>query len=175
MRHRQWVDWENSYFTYDDNNSSHIWNVLKICQERGWLYKGHRSMPWCARCGTALSQHEMIDSYREMTHTSIYAKLPIEGQPGTFFLVWTTTPWTLPANVALAVHPELDYVRATVGGETFVLGKKVFETLALTGATVVATLKGRELVGLRYTGPFDELPAVGAAQGVLRRIGWEAG
>ena len=143
IRLGQWMDWEHSYFTYDDNNISHIWNVLKICQEKGWLYKGHRSMPWCARCGTALSQHEMIDSYREMTHTSIYAKLPIEGKPGQFFLVWTTTPWTLPANVALAVHPELDYVRAKVGAETFVLGKKVFETLALPGASVVATVKGK--------------------------------
>ena len=174
IRLGQWMDWEHSYFTYTDNNISHIWNVLKICQERGWLYKGHRSMPWCARCGTALSQHEMIDSYREMTHTSIYAKLPIEGQPGLFFLVWTTTPWTLPANVALAVHPELDYVRVTVGGETLVLGKKVFETLGLPGASVVATVKGRELVGLRYTGPFDDLPAAGPAKVVHRVIEWDA-
>jgi isoleucyl-tRNA synthetase len=148
--------------------------VLKICQERGWLYKGHRSMPWCARCGTALSQHEMIDSYREMTHTSIYAKLPIEGQPGSFFLVWTTTPWTLPANVALAVHPELDYVRAKFGAETLVLGKKVFETLALPGASVIATVKGRDLVGLRYAGPFDDLPAAGPARVVHRVIEWDA-
>jgi isoleucyl-tRNA synthetase len=71
IRMGQWMDWENSYFTYDDLNISHIWHVLKICQEKGWLYKGHRSMPWCARCGTALSQHEMIDSYREMTHLSV--------------------------------------------------------------------------------------------------------
>ncbi|MDP9320345.1 MAG: class I tRNA ligase family protein, partial [Chloroflexota bacterium] len=74
IRLGQWMDWDNSYYTYDDNNISHIWHVLKICQERGWLYKGHRSMPWCARCGTALSQHEMIDSYREMTHLSVYVR-----------------------------------------------------------------------------------------------------
>ena len=174
IRLGQWMDWDNSYFTYTDNNISHIWHVLKICQERGWLYKGHRSMPWCARCGTALSQHEMIDSYREMTHTSIYAKLPIEGQPKSFFLVWTTTPWTLPANVALAVHPELDYVRAEVAGETLVLGKKVFEALALPGATVVATVKGATLVGERYGGPFDELPAAAPAKAVHRVIAWDA-
>ena len=174
IRLGQWMDWDNSYFTYDDNNISHIWHVLKICKERGWLYKGHRSMPWCARCGTALSQHEMIDSYREMTHTSIYAKLPIEGQPGQFFLVWTTTPWTLPANVALAVHPELDYVRAKVGDETLVLGKKVFETLGLPSASVVATVKGRDLIGLRYRGPFDDLPAAGPAKIVHRVIEWDA-
>ncbi|MEA2662062.1 MAG: isoleucyl-tRNA synthetase [Chloroflexota bacterium] len=174
VRFGQWMDWDNSYFTYSDNNISHIWHVLKLCQERGWLYKGHRSMPWCARCGTALSQHEMIDSYREMTHTSIYAKLPIEGAPDEFFLVWTTTPWTLPANVALAVHPDLDYVRAKVHGETLVLGKKVFETLALPGAEVVATVKGKVLVGLRYGGPFDELPAAAPAKAIHRVIEWDA-
>ena len=176
IRLGQWMDWDHSYFTYDDNNISHIWNVLKLCHERGWLYKGHRSMPWCARCGTALSQHEMTmsDSYREMTHTSIYAKLPVEGQPGAFFLVWTTTPWTLPANVALAVHPELDYVRATVGTETLVLGKKVFEALKLPNATVVETVKGKALLGLRYRGPFDELPAAAPAKAVHRVIEWDA-
>src|SRR5205823_13953337 len=128
IRLGQWMDWDHSYYTYSDNNISHIWHVLKICQERGWLYKGHRSMPWCARCGTALSQHEMIDSYREMNHTSIYAKLPIEGQPNSFFLFWTTTPWHLPAMVALAVHPELDYVRVSVDGETLVLSKGTLST-----------------------------------------------
>ncbi|HEV2251177.1 MAG TPA: isoleucine--tRNA ligase [Candidatus Limnocylindria bacterium] len=174
IRLGQWMDWDNSYYTYDDNNISHIWHVLKICQERGWLYKGHRSMPWCARCGTALSQHEMIDSYKEMTHTSIYAKLPVEGQPDTVFLVWTTTPWTLPANVALAVHPDLDYVRAKVGAQTVILGKKVFESLALPGAAVVATVKGTDLIGLRYTGPFDELEAARPAAAVHRVIGWDA-
>ena len=174
IRLGQWMDWDNSYYTYDDSNISHIWHVLKVCHERGWLYKGHRAMPWCARCGTALSQHEMIDSYREMTHTSIYAKLPVEGQPGTFFLVWTTTPWTLPANVALAVHPDLDYVRASLGSETLILGKKVFETLALAGATVSATVKGRTLVGLRYGGPFDDLPAAAPAKAVHRVIAWDA-
>ena len=175
IRLGQWMDWDNSYYTYDDNNISHIWHVLKICQERGWLYKGHRSMPWCARCGTALSQHEMIDSYREMTHTSIYAKLPLlNGAAREYFLVWTTTPWTLPANVALAVHPELDYVRARLGDETLVLGKRVFETLALEGASVVETVKGKALIGLRYGGPFDELPAAAPAKAVHRVIAWDA-
>ena len=185
IRLGQWMDWDNSYYTYSDNNISHIWHVLKICQERGWLYKGHRSMPWCARCGTALSQHEMIDSYREMTHTSVYVKFPIlngarpgPAQPGPaareYFLVWTTTPWTLPANVALAVHPELEYVRAKVGGETLILGKKVFETLALPGAMVVETVKGKALLGLRYRGPFDELPAAAPAEAVHRIIEWDA-
>ncbi|HEY3298821.1 MAG TPA: class I tRNA ligase family protein, partial [Armatimonadota bacterium] len=73
----QWMDWDNSYYTYTDNNIEHIWHFLKKCNENGWLYKGQRAMPWCARCGTSLSQHELIDSYRDMKHTSVYAKLPI--------------------------------------------------------------------------------------------------
>jgi isoleucyl-tRNA synthetase len=174
IRMGQWMDWDHSYFTYTDNNISHIWHVLKICQERGWLYKGHRSMPWCARCGTALSQHEMIDSYREMTHTSVYAKLPLDGRPGDFFLVWTTTPWTLPANVALAVHPELDYVRVRLNGETLVLGQKAYDALGLPGASVVETVRGKALIGLRYGGPFDDLPATASAKAVHRVIEWDA-
>ena len=173
IRLGQWMDWENSYFTYDDLNISHIWNVLKICQEKGWLYKGHRSMPWCARCGTALSQHEMIDSYREMTHLSVYVRLPIEGRKNESFLVWTTTPWTLPANVALAVNPELDYVRANLGDEVLIVSKETFDQMKWPNATVLETLKGRSLLGLRYTGPFDELPA--SSEGVVghRVIEWK--
>ncbi|MBI3637340.1 MAG: isoleucine--tRNA ligase [Candidatus Rokubacteria bacterium] len=170
----QWMDWDDSYFTYDDNNISHIWHVLKICQERGWLYKGHRSMPWCARCGTALSQHEMIDSYREMTHTSVYVKLPIEGRKGEHFLVWTTTPWTLAANVALAVHPDLEYVRARVGDDVLILSRGTLGTALDDGAQVLGTVKGRELVGLRYRGPFDELPAPSGVVDAHRVIAWDA-
>ncbi|MDE3192243.1 MAG: isoleucine--tRNA ligase [Chloroflexota bacterium] len=163
----QWMDWDHSYFTYTDDNISHIWQTLKLCQEKGWLYKGHRSMPWCARCGTAISQHELALGYREMTHTSVYVRFPIAGREKESFLVWTTTPWTLPANVALAVHPDLDYVRVRItderpGGatETLVLGAKVYATTKWEGAHVLQTVKGRDLVGLRFRGPFDgELPA----------------
>ena len=73
----QWMDWEGSYYTYSDTNIEHIWHFLKACHEKGWLYKGHRVMPWCARCGTSLSQHELADAYEEMTHRAVYLKLPI--------------------------------------------------------------------------------------------------
>ena len=176
IRLGQWMDWDDSYYTYDDNNISHIWSVLKICHERGWLYKGHRSMPWCARCGTALSQHEMIDSYREMTHTSVFVRFPILSQQGgrepEAFLVWTTTPWTLAANVALAVHPDLDYVRVRVGDEILIVSAGA-QTSALRGSgEVVSTVKGRDLVGLRFAGPFDELPAAAEAVAAHRVIAW---
>ena len=106
IRLGQWMDWDNSYYTYTDNNISHIWSVLKLCHEKGWLYKGHRAMPWCARCGTALAEHEMTGSYKEMTHDSLYVRFPVlaEGHGSDLakqrasFLAWTTTPWTLPAR-----------------------------------------------------------------------------
>jgi len=169
----QWMDWSDSYYTLSDLNISHIWAVLKIAHERGWLYKGHRSMPWCARCGTALSQHEMIDSYREMTHTSVYVRFPVEGRAGEAFLVWTTTPWTLAANVALAVHPDLEYVRVRLKDGVVVVGRKVFEGAGWSDATVLETVKGKDLLGLRFRGPFDELPAAMVAVPHHRVIAWD--
>ncbi len=173
IRLGQWMDWDHSYYTYSDANISHIWQVLKICHEKGWLYKGHRSMPWCARCGTALSQHEMIDSYREMTHTSVYARFPIEGRERESFLVWTTTPWTLAANVALAVHPDLEYARARVGDEVLVLSRGTFGSALRDDAELLETVKGRDLVGLRFSGPFDDLPAAAEAREAHRLIAWD--
>jgi isoleucyl-tRNA synthetase len=176
IRMGQWMDWENSYFTYSDLNISHIWHVLKLCQEKGWLYKGHRSMPWCARCGTALSQHEMTatNSYREMTHQAVFVRFPIEGRKNESFLVWTTTPWTLAANVAVAVHPDLDYVRAKVGDEVLILSRGTSGSALRSDATILETVRGRDLVGLRYRGPFDEeLPAARESVPGHRVIAWK--
>ncbi len=169
----QWMDWENSYYTHTDTNIEYIWHFLKTCHAKGWLYKGHRSMPWCIRCGTSLSQHELIDSYKDVTHRSVFIRLPVREKPGHFFLVWTTTPWTLAANVALAVHPELDYVfvKAPDKDETLILSKG---TLAVAGKKpeVTGTVKGKDLVGLTYAGPFD---AFEAQKGSARRvIPWDA-
>ncbi|MDO8562330.1 MAG: class I tRNA ligase family protein, partial [Candidatus Limnocylindria bacterium] len=168
-----WMDWPNSYYTYSDANISHIWAVLKLCHEKGWLYKGHRSMPWCARCGTALSQHEMIDSYREMTHTSVTVRMPVQGRSKESFLVWTTTPWTLTANVALAVHPDLEYVRVKLAGEVLIVGRKVYEQSGWHDASVIETVKGADLLGLRYRGPFDDLDAAKVAVEHHRVIAWD--
>jgi len=178
----QWMDWDDSYYTYTDTNISHIWETLKLCHERGWLYKGHRSMPWCARCGTAISQHELLLGYRDMTHTSVYVRLPVVASEGigaelaaqkASFLAWTTTPWTLPANVALAVHPDLDYVLAKHGDEVLILSRGTLGA-ALKGSTeIVRTVKGRDLLGVRYRGPFDgQLPAADDAERGHRVIPW---
>jgi isoleucyl-tRNA synthetase len=172
IRLGQWMHWDDSYYTHTDNNIEHIWHFLKTCHEKGWLYQGARSMPWCIRCGTGLSQHELVgtDSYRDLTHTSVYLALPIVERPGEHFLVWTTTPWTLPANVALAVHPELEYVKVKQGGNTYYLSPKTAGFLK--GAhEELGRLRGSELVGLTFKSPFEELAA---QQGVEHPvIAWE--
>src|SRR3989338_5983360 len=90
------------------NNNSMIWSFLKVCQEKGWLYKGHDTVPWCPRCGTAISQHEIsTEEYKEVSHRTVVFKLPIKGKSKEYLLAWTTTPWTIPGNVALAVDPEI--------------------------------------------------------------------
>ena len=107
----QWMDWGNDYFTFSDTNIEYIWRFLKIVNERGWLYVGHRSTEWCPRCGTSLSQHELTQSgvYQEKSDPSLYVRFPLLDRQGESVVVWTTTPWTLPANVAAAVNPEAEY------------------------------------------------------------------
>jgi isoleucyl-tRNA synthetase len=148
-----------SYYTFSDENNYTIWLMLKSCYERGWLYKGHDVMPWCARCGTGLSQHEIVtEGYQELTHPSITLRFPLRDRPGEHLLVWTTTPWTLTSNVAAAVGPELDYVRARQGDEVFYLSRGTLHMLQ-GPYTVEGELKGHAMEGWRYEGPFDELPA----------------
>lgn len=154
----QWMDWDHSYYTMTDTNIEHIWHFLKRCHDNGWLYKGQRAMPWCARCGTSLSQHELIDSYREMTHTSVFLKLPITERPGEYMMVWTTTPWTLTANVALAVHPDLEYAKVRQSDGILYLSAGTVSKLDGEYESL-GTVKGSELVGLHYKGPFFDLPA----------------
>ena len=104
-----WMDWDNDYYTFSDTNIEYIWRFLRECHDRGWLYKGHRSVEWCPRCGTSLSQHELINSYEELTHPRSIVRFPLKDREGESLVVWTTTPWTLPANVAAAVKPDAEY------------------------------------------------------------------
>src|SRR6516225_8759959 len=137
---------------------------LKMVNERGWLYMGHRATAWCPRCGTSLSQHELTQSgvYQEKSDPSLFVRFPIldEGHRGESVVVWTTTPWTLPANVAAAVHPDGDYGLRD-NGEWVLVARYHDEVF-------VRRAKGSELVGLRYTGPFDNLlPGAGVAHRVV--------
>jgi isoleucyl-tRNA synthetase len=149
-----------SYFTFSDENNYTIWMALKSCYERGWIYKGRDVMPWCARCGTGLSQHEIVtEGYKELTHPSITLRFRLADRPGESLLVWTTTPWTLTSNVAAAVGPELTYVRVRQDDEAFYLSKGTLSMLQ-GPYEIEAELLGKDLEGWRYRGPFDELPAV---------------
>ena len=162
-----WMDWNDSYHTMSDENNYTIWLFLKKCHERGWIYEGRDVMPWCPRCGTGLSQHEIVtEGYQEVEHPGLYVRFPLRGRPGESLLVWTTTPWTLTSNTAAAVHPDLKYVKVRHGDETLYVAKALVS--ALRGESdVLEELQGRELVGLRYDGPFDELPV---QEGVEHRV-----
>jgi isoleucyl-tRNA synthetase len=218
-----WMDWERSYFTHDDSNIEGIWGFLKKCDEEGWLGPDYRVMPWCPRCETSLSVNESADSYKDVTHRSVFLKFPVGsasplvatapesaqkthpaslenevlsvenqtlasidlGLPGDddaslagvnivsslgassdsgrfandYFLVWTTTPWTLTANVGLAVNPELTYVRAKTDEFTVILSKGTVQSALKPGYEVLEEISGADLVGLTYSGPFDDIPA----------------
>ncbi|HEY7195724.1 MAG TPA: isoleucine--tRNA ligase [Gaiellaceae bacterium] len=163
-----WMDWDNSYFTFSDTNIEYIWRFLKTVHERGWLYMGHRSNVWCPRCGTSISQHELIGSYEDRSDPSLYVRLPLVDGSGESLVVWTTTPWTLPANVAAAVKPDATYALLEDG--EWVAEARLAE-VPLADRKVVRAVRGEELVGRRYEGPFDGLPAQSGVE--HRVIPWE--
>ena len=159
IRLGQWMDWGRDYFTFSDTNIEYIWRFLKIVHERGWLYLGHRSTEWCPRCGTSISAHELIGSYVDREDPSLTVRFPLVDREGQAIVIWTTTPWTLPANVAVAVSPDARYGRLSNG-----------DWLAVDrapDATFEEVVAGSELVGLRYQGPFDHLEP---GSGVEHRI-----
>jgi isoleucyl-tRNA synthetase len=160
----RWMDWGADYYTFSDTNIEYIWRFLKVVHERDWLYQGHRATQWCPRCGTSISQHEVYSGeYRELDHPSLYVRFPLTDREGESLVVWTTTPWTLPANVAAAVRRDADYGR-TAEGEWWAVER-------LPDAEFVERVRGEELVGRPYRGPFDELAA--AAEVEHRVIPWD--
>ena len=168
----QWMDWDNSYYTNTDLNIQGIWHFLKECDNHGWIQREYKPMPWCPRCGTSLSEHEMTGSYKMMTHNSVFFKLPIE-ELDSKILVWTTTPWTLSSNVALAVNPEIDYVEVKIKSDdqTLILAKNAIKYLGDAKLEVIRALKGEELVGYHYETCFADIPA---QQGFEHKIvAWE--
>ncbi|HYI74933.1 MAG TPA: isoleucine--tRNA ligase [Gaiellaceae bacterium] len=151
IRLGQWMDWGADYFTFSDTNIEYIWRFLREMYERGHLYKGHRSTEWCPRCGTSISQHELTQSgvYQERSDPSLFVRFPLLDHPGESLVIWTTTPWTLPANVAAAVEPEAEYGMRE-NGEWVAVARYPDESFARTA-------KGADLVGRRYGGPLDDL------------------
>ena len=171
------MDWENSYHTSSDENNYWIWHFLKTVHEKGWLYKGRDSVPWCPRCGTAISQHEILtEEYKDLTHRTVVFKLKIKNKDNEYLLAWTTTPWTIPGNVALVVDPNLTYWKMEDdSGEKIIIlsplgGKDIDKNEMLVnkenligGFRKIEEMKGKDLVGLEYGAPYDNLPAVSNA------------
>lgn len=156
------IDWEHSYYTLGEDNNYMIWHFLKVCNEKGWIYKGQDAAPWCPRCETAISQHEMLtEDYKELTHDSVFLAFPVVGSDEEYLMVWTTTPWTIPANVAVALDADLDYVLIETGKKRYWVAKEAKERI-FAGIKIkeIKSTKGSKLVGLRYKGAFDDLPKV---------------
>jgi isoleucyl-tRNA synthetase len=214
-----WMDWDRpedwripadqrrSYFTMSEENNYTIWSFLKKCHQRGLIYRGFDSMPWCPRCGVGISQMEMNEGYRNVAHRAVFLRFPLRDRPGENLLVWTTTPWTLTSNVGAAVNPELAYLRVKQGDQIYYVGKGAFTARRKEeefknkaewvegvpklksleqifkekkgGFEILGEVKGSEMVGWTYDGPFDELPAQQHAYGfpdelarVVERQNW---
>ncbi len=186
------MDWDHSYYTMSDENNYMIWYFLKVCHEKGWMYKGPDSVPWCPRCQTAISQHEMLtEDYKELTHETVFVRLPIttSGWENTDLLIWTTTPWTVPANVAVAINTKFTYgvwKNHQTGEKIIIISKNEFGEEVdriqkdkplpvgdyIFGKEAVhegvwekeKEISGKELLGLSYAAPFDSLPIVQKAK-----------
>ncbi|MBK5219909.1 MAG: isoleucine--tRNA ligase [Thermoleophilia bacterium] len=152
-----WIDLDDPYVTLEDNYIESVWWSLRKLWDDGRLYEGHKVVPYCPRDGTPLSSHEVAQGYKDVEDPSIYVRFPLLGADGESLLVWTTTPWTLPGNVAVAVAPEVTYVRASVDGETLILAEPLVEKVLGEGAEVLERIQGSELVGRNYEGPVFDL------------------
>jgi isoleucyl-tRNA synthetase len=163
IRLGQWMDWGRDYFTFSDTNIEYIWRFLRIVHDRGWIFRGHRATEWCPRCGTSISAHELVGSYVDREDPALSVRFRLLDRPGEAVVIWTTTPWTLPANVAVAVQPTARYGRLANGDWIGVERGG--------DAEFAETKLGSELVGWRYQGPFDDLGPGGEV--AHRVIGWD--
>jgi len=152
-----WVDMDDPYVTFHNDYIESVWSILKKYWDADMLYQGHKVVPYCPRCGTALSSHEVAQGYAETEDPSAYVKFRLAEEPNTYFLVWTTTPWTLPSNVALAVKTDAEYARVQHGDETWIVAKALVQRVLSEeeGYEVVGSVKGSELVGVDYEPLFD--------------------
>mgnify|MGYP005754371811 FL=1 len=149
-----WADMDNPYVTYDDNYIESVWWSLKEIDKKGLIYKGHKVVPYCPRCGTALSSHEVAQGYKDVQDTSAFVKFKVKGEENTYFLAWTTTPWTLPSNVALCMNAKIDYVKIKANGEYYILAKPLVNSL-FEDYEIVDTRKGKDYEYVEYEPLFD--------------------
>ncbi len=156
-----WVDMEDPYVTYHNDYIESVWWALKTIWDKGLLYKGHKIVPYCPRCGTSLSSHEVAQGYKDVLEQSVIAKFKIAGQEKQYFLAWTTTPWTLPSNVALAVNPNEQYIKVQVGEEQYILAEALVEGVLGedTAYQMIESYTGQDLEYMEYEPLFDfEIP-----------------
>jgi len=141
-----WLDFKNAYITCDNDYIESLWWILKQIWDKGLLYQDYKVVPYCPRCGTSLSSHEVAQGYKRVKENSIYVKLKVRGQKNTYLLVWTTTPWTLPGNVAVAINPKFDYTKVKIDSDFLILAKERLQK----GMKVIEEFKGKDLIELEY-------------------------
>jgi len=151
-----WLDLKHPYITYENSYIEVLWWIISQIAKKKLLYKGHKVVPWCTRCGTALSSHELALGYKEVKEQSVYIKFKLKSSKfnKTYILSWTTTPWTLPGNIALAVNPKIDYVKVEINKEFYILAKQRLSILD-GNYSIIESYKGKELVGLSYEPLFN--------------------
>src|SRR6516164_829526 len=152
-----WIDMEHPYITCENNYIESVWWALDRYFKEGFIYQGFKIQLYCPRCGTPLSSHEVSLGYRDVQDPSVYIKAKIKGEENTYFLVWTTTPWTLISNVALAVNPDVEYVKVSYKDEFFILAKERLSVMP-EGTQVVQSMRGRDLIGQEYARWFSFIP-----------------
>lgn len=145
-----WLDLEDPYITYNNEYIETLWWITKQAWDKNLLYLGHKVVPQCPRCGTSLSSHEVALGYKEVEENSIFIKFKVKGEENTFILSWTTTPWTLPGNVALAAGKDIDYAKVEKGGEKIIVAKDLLDSALEGEYKIFEEIKGKDLVGLEY-------------------------
>ena len=158
-----WLDYEHPYITYTNDYIETVWWLLKRLHEKALLYRGHKVLPYCPRCGTALSSHELALGYEEVQTNSVFVTFPLANDPTRQLVIWTTTPWTLLANIAVAVHPDLEYGEYEVQGRRYIVAAARAGSVHVGGTPLaqaprVAGFRGRDLVGQKYAPPLEVVP-----------------
>ena len=156
-----WVDMDHPYVTYHNSYIESVWWALKQMWDKGLLYEGHKVMPYCPRCGTALSSHEVAQGYKDVKDLTCIAKFKVVGEDNKYILAWTTTPWTLPSNLALCVNKAYTYIEAKVGDEIYILAKDLAPKVLGEDYEIVKEFKGTELLGTKY----EQLMPFGKVEG----------
>lgn len=162
-----WADMNNPYVTYHNDYIESVWWALKQIWDKKLLYKGHKIMPYCPRCGTSLSSHEVAQGYKDVKENSLIAKFRVKGMENEYLLAWTTTPWTLPANVGLCVNPSETYAKIETEGEIYILAKALLDSVIKTEYTILSECIGTELCGTEYEPLYTFLEPEGGKKNIV--------